>query len=304
MASIDNAKSASAIANIVARGTQRILKQNTVVPLLVGRDYDGEDIQQHGDRVTISALGSLTVNPKAQGSAVTIQTPSLTSTAITLKQLEVTFALDHLTRIQTRPDLMAGYSEKAGIALAEYINADIPAAVYPLAGHTASGVASFTDSVFGDAEMYLNDAKMPMSGRYAIVGHEAKRGMHDWDRLHKYDYQGPGAWEAVQRGSVGMLNGFDTYMTQGITRTAGEVKNIAFQKGAIQMITRPLDTSMNGVSGSVTSYYDSETGIDMRTSVWYDHNEQRWLMTIDCLYGFQVLEPNGVVVIPTATILP
>ena len=40
----------------------------------------------------------------------------------TLAQIETTFAIDNVTRINAKPDLMAGYARKAGIAIAESIN--------------------------------------------------------------------------------------------------------------------------------------------------------------------------------------
>lgn len=299
---ITNTEAAAAIANIVPRQVQRFLKENIVFPHLVGRDYDDTDIQQHGDRVTISVLGSVSVNLKAQGSDVTLQTPSLTGQAITMIQPEVSFPLDHLTKIQARPDLMRGYGEKSGIALAEYVNAYIGSVIYPAAGNTIDATTGLGADDFYEAERLLNDNSAPQANRFFVLGQDAKKEASGIDQFVKYEYQGPPGWEALRTGQLGQLASFRTYMSQGITETGGQVKNVAFSKGAVQMISRPLDTQMNGMGGQVSNFYDEETGLNIRTSVWYDFKKQAWYMTTDTLFGIKVLEANSVVAINTTDI--
>ncbi len=305
MAVITNTQAASAIANIIARLLIRSLRANTVLPQFVGRDYDADDIREHGDRITINTLGALSVNNKVQGSPVTLQNPSTSGTPIVLQQPEVSFAIDNVTKIQARPDLMAGYANKAGIALAEYINSTIASTAWPLAGGLLPLQAPLTANSFYDAKRLLNVAKMPSMDRFAVLGTDADREANDITEFTNWENQGEAAWLATQAGILGSLGGFRTYMSQGITETGGEVKNLFFSKEAIQLVTRPLDTSMNG-NGVATVLMDDNgeggTGLAFRTSLWYDADVQSWNMTVDALFGVNVVEPDGVVVVPTADV--
>jgi len=305
MAVITNTQAASAIANVIAKMLVRNLRANTILPMLVGRDYDADDIREQGDRITINTLGSLNVNPKVQGSSVILQNPSTAGTVIQLQQPEVSFAIDNVTKIQARPDLMMGYANKAGIALAEYINSTIAATVWPLAGNTLALQAPLLAPAWFEADRLLNVGKLPQGDRYAVLGTDAKKEAMSIAQFTNWDFQGDEGQVALKTGILGTLSSFRTAMSQGISEDTGQVKNLFFSKESIQLVTRPLDTSMNGLGVAAVLTEDTGedgTGLAFRTLIWFDSAVQSWNMTVDALFGVNVVEPAGVVVVPTVDV--
>lgn len=295
MANITTTEVASAIPAIVAANALKTLKANTVMTQLVNRDYDPE-LAQYGQTVNVQKRGSLSVNDKAANTNITLQTPSSSAIPVTLnKHKEVSFAAEDLAIMFSRPDLVKGYGEDAGIAIAEQIDADLTA-LYAGLSQTIDATAGLAEDDFREANRLLNSAKAPTSNRYAVLHEDAYKEAEGIEKLINRDYQGDAAAEAVRNGYLGYLSSFQVLMDQKIQVATAQCKNLFFQKDALTLVTRPMRQSKRRNVEQSTMMMDN---ISLRVTLSYDHDMLAEKMTVDVLYGVAELRDDHGVAVST-----
>lgn len=296
MANIGTGELSNSIATVVAAEALGYLKKNTVLARLVSRDWDNE-VQTHGQVVTIPYSGALSVNDKAADTAVTLQTPSDSAYTVTLnKHKEVSFLIEDIGRALARPDWLSIYMEDGLAMLSEQVDTDI-AALYSGLSQSIDASAGLGEDDFRLARRYLNTAKAPMSQRYAVIHEDAEYELLGIEKFVNQDYKAQ-----LGADSLGLINafsgryvGFDVFTSQNIP-TATTHKNLFFHKNAMVLATRPLPPAPGGAG--VIQRVMHEDGMGLRVTVSYNPNHLGVQVTIDVLYGVAELrDAFGVVVL-------
>lgn len=295
MANITTSQVDDGIATIIAAEALGYLKSNTVLARLVARDWDNL-VAQYGQTIQIPFTGSLSVNDKSAGSAVTLQQPADTNVQVTLnKHKEVSFLIEDIARFLARPDYQAQYITDGMAKVGEQIDADI-AALYASVSNTIDATAGLGEANFRNARRLLNAAKAPMSQRYAVLGEDADYEALGIEKLINRDYVeqlGVSASDAL----IGRGFGFQVLMDQQVKVASSQVKNLFFQRNAFALATRPLAAAPAGM-GVVQKVMD-EDGMGLRVTLSYSPNYLGVQVTIDVLYGVAIIRNNHAVVVST-----
>ncbi len=287
------------IATLIAAEALGYLKANTVMARLVARDWDNE-IATHGKIVSIPYSGTLAVQDKAEGSAVTLQQPNDGAYSVTLdKHKEISFLLEDYARALSRPDWLQVYAGDAMALLSEQIDGDL-LALYSGLSQTIDASTGLGEDDFREARRLLNVAKAPLANRYAVLHPDADKEFLGIDVAINAQYaQSLGG--ALANSYTGQFMGFQTFMCQKVTQLAGPPKsdkNVFFHRNALVLATRPLPPAPAG-AGVIQRVMD-EDGIGLRVTISYNPSYLGIQVTIDVLYGVAELRDNHGVAVSTA----
>lgn len=293
-------EAASGIPTIVAAEALGYLKANTVLAQLVNRDWSSE-VANYGQTVNIPLRGALSANDKAENTAVTLQTPSLTAVSVTLnKHKEVSFLIEDLAEIFSRPDLLTGYVADAMDVLAEQIDGDI-AALYSGLSQAIDATTGLAEDDFRGARRLLNAAKAPLSNRVAVLHEDAEYALLAIEKFVNRDYaELQGAPQGLLNAYSGRFMGFDVFMDQQIPVATAVCKNLFFQRNAMALVTRPLPQAPAGMG--VQQVTMAEDGVGLRATIGYNKDHLGLQVTIDVLYGVAEIRDNHGVVVSTTEI--
>jgi len=297
--SIDIATAAEAIPTIVAARALGSLKSNTVLARLVNRNWSNE-VAQYGSTVKIPMPGALVANDKLAQSQVTLQNPALDSKSVTLdRHKEVSFLIEDVAAALSRPELLDIYMAEGIVRIAEAMDSDI-AALFSGLVQSVDATAGLDEEHFRDARRLINAAKAPMANRYAVLHEDAEYEFLGIEKAVKDDYKGS-LGGAVADAWTGRFMGFQTFMDQQIAVVEGTdpdpdvCQNLFFHRDAFVLVTRPLPRAPEGL-GVVQTVMD-EDGIGLRVTMGYSKDYLGLQVTIDVLYGVEVLrEDFGVAV--------
>ena len=301
MGNITTTQLDDSIATIVAAEALGYLKANTAMAKRVRRDWDNE-IAVYGQAIQIPFLGSLSVNDKAQGSAVTLQQPTDTKATVTLnKHKEVSFLLEDYARALARPNVLAGYLEDSMKVIGEQIDSDLLGLYATFSNSVdATGAGGPLDKAdFREARRLLNGAKAPMTDRYAVISEDAEYAFLNITEAVSRDYA-----EALGRAQSGQwmhnFMGFEVVMDQKVPSASTEHKNLFFHRSALVLATRPLPPAPQGAG--VMQVVMDEDGIGLRVTISYNPDYMGVQVTVDVLYGVAVLRNTHGVVVRTTDI--
>lgn len=298
MANIGTGELANSIPTIVAAEALGYLKANTVLAMIVARDWDDE-VASYGQTVDIPFTGALSVNNKAADTAVTLQTPSDSKKSVTMSNhKEVSFLIEDIGRFLARPDMMSQYITDAMAVVAEEIDADI-AALYSGFSQTIDATAGLAEDDFREARRLLNSAKAPLGNRYAVLHEDAEYEYLAIDKAVNRDYDGS-LGGAVASSFQGRFYGFDVLMDQKIAIASTQAKNLFLHRNAVALVTRPLAQAEEGLG--VRQVAMSEDGMGLRVTLSYNADHLGYQVTIDVLYGVAELRDNHGVVVSTSEI--
>jgi hypothetical protein len=296
MANITSTEVATAIATIIAAQALGYLKANTVLAMLVARDWDNE-VATHGQVIKINQRGSLSVNDKAANTVVTLQTPSTTAYTVTLnKHKEVSFLLEDFARVLARPDLLGGYMEDGIKVIGEQIDGDL-AALYSGFSQTINATTGLIEAHFREGRRLLNAAKAPLSNRYAVLHEDAEKEFLGIEKVTNKDYERLGDLPNLKSAYGGLFFGFDVFMDQKIATATGQCKNLFFHRNAMALVTRPLPNDGSGAGVIQTTM--SEDGIGLRVTMSYNPDHLGWQVSLDVLYGVAEIRDNHGITVST-----
>jgi len=108
----------------------------------------------------------------------------------------------------------------------------------------------------------------------------------------------------LKTGWVGSAMGMNVYVDQNTPKLDADVAasaiysaaawadeaSVVFHKNALTFVTRPLETV--GDNFGVRSATVERDGIGLRVMMSYDHTTMAWLVSLDILYGFKLLDSN------------
>jgi hypothetical protein len=205
--------------------TANILKareSNLVLVPLVAH-YD-RDVQNKGQAVIIPNMANLAANQKAANTPVTLQANTETSTTLTIDQhWESSIMIEDFADIQAAYDLAAGYTEKAGYALAEKMDNYVATAMTSGFSNTVGTYGTaLTYANLLSAKLILDQNKVPLTERYIVVTPKGQTDLLQIDQFTRYDAMGAAANPSpFEVGKVGTILGFPVYMSQNLVVTAG-----------------------------------------------------------------------------------
>lgn len=304
MADTLNANSAGAgalgafIPEIWANTALEVLRNQIVLARLITRDTDVASFTV-GNVLNVPVPGVFTTNSKTAGNAVTLQNPSAGSVAVTLDHHEeVTFVVEDVAKAQANQDTIASHVRQGAVAIAEKIETDLFTLVsgFSTTPQGTPGVAASASTVRG-ARKKLNDNKAPTDGRFMVVGPQAEVDLLGDTNLENYFANAKP--DAVSKGLMGSVYGFDTYMSQLVPSSGVGATGLAATKefGLLAMRSLPV-TEAPGVSQMAMR--DPVSGLVIRQTASYDTDLLGIKVTLDVLYGFTELrDACGVAVVTT-----
>ncbi len=299
MANITVTEVGDSLATIVAAQALGYLQANTVLAMLVNRDYDNE-VAVHGQVVKIPFTGALIVNDKSANAVVTLQTPNDSAVSVTLNQhKEVSFLIEDVAEAMSRPNFLESYVADAMAVLAEQVDEDL-AGLYSGFSQTIDATSGLAEDDFREAGRQLNTAKAPQGNRVAVLHEDAAYALLGIDRFINSDYGRLHGGEPVSmNGYLGYFLGFQCYMDQKIAVATTQCKNLFMHRNAAVLVSRPLPQN-NG--GAVAQTVMAEGNFAIRVTIGYDKDHLGTQVTVDTLYGLAELRDNHGVVVSTTEI--
>lgn len=297
MANITITSAADAIPKMWLSRALGRLKAQLVLGRLARRDGD-EAVAQFGDTVNIVKRGALTVRTKAPNTGVTTDAPTNTKVAVVLDKHK--YVAWHAEDAASAKGIQSGldYAQDAADALAESIEGDLLALYTEIAESVGTGGTALDEAAILAARKKLNELRCPQLGRILVLSPGAEGSVLALDKFTRADARGDGG-DALREGLLGRIYGFDTYLSQLVTQTAGPPvtdHNIACHPDAFMLVTRamPLPASGSGALGVVM--VDPDLNIAMRYTRQWDSNELKTKHVIDCLYGVKAVDEDRLAV--------
>lgn len=211
-----------------------VARESTLVLLPRIKHYD-RDIKNYGQTVEIPNVSNLTANVKAANTAVTLNAPAENKKTITINNhYECSFLLEDMADAQSIIDAASEYTAKTGYAIAEKIDTTIVDEITDLATYSAGAYGTaLNDTTILVANRYLDDAKVPSTGRTLAVTPQGKQEMLAIDKYVRYDALGTGT--AIVNGKIGTIYDLEVVMSHNLRVTAAtptENNNLLFHKDA------------------------------------------------------------------------
>ena len=260
-----------------------------------------------GDTIHIPKPTRGTASAKAASSQVTLIAATESEVQVSInKHYEYSRLIEDITDVQSQPSLRQFYTQDAGYALAKQVDDDLFAlgkslgdsdgadwvhsnSFYidgsnGLAAYAVDTVAStdlFTDLAFRDAVQQLDDADVPMDGRFIVVPPSVRNTIMGIDRYNSSDFVDG---RSVMNGQIGSLYGVDVYVSSNcpVIETAAQ------------------NTAGGDVKAAIFGHQDAfvlAEQLGVRTQTQYKQEYLGDLMTADTLYGVEVVRPESAIVI-------
>jgi N4-gp56 family major capsid protein len=257
-----------------------------------------------GDTLHIPKPTRGSASAKAASTQVTLQAATETEVTVTVdKHYEYSRLIEDITEVQALASLRKFYTDDAGYALAKqvdddlftlaksfgngngtsyatnnafYIDASSGLSTYAADTVTTSDV--FTDAGFRALIQELDDADVPMDGRFLVVPPSAVNTIRGIDRYVSSDFV---SGQPVVNGKIGTLYGIDIFVS-----TNCPVVEAAADNSASSVDTR----------GAILAHKDAMVlaeQMGVRSQTQYKQEYLANLFTSDMLYGTAVIRPES-----------
>lgn len=300
---------------IASRGLAN-LYENLVMAQLVHRDYEEEFVNKIGDTVTVRKPAVLEAYDFDQSAGIQLQDIEEDSVDVKLNyHADVSFAVTSRQMALEIKDFskqllepaMKGMVRKIDRDILKFRN-DITAEVGLTTEHAdgedhhyPDGEYPWSDSrVLIQAGETLDKVNVPETDRRVVIGPTTKARWVAEDAWRHTDKRG--STMGLLRASLGdEVSNFSPFMTQNIEQPAQSPAtgapttevNVAFHETAVALVTRQLVLPQGAAYAAIDNY----EGFGLRVIIGYDQNTKRDMVSIDCLYGVKVLDPNRAVLI-------
>lgn len=256
--------------------TLRASERALVMAPLVKR-YDSL-VKQRGDTIHIPHISNLVANDKTQTAEVTLQNPTETETTIAIDQWkETSFEIEDIVKVQSQYDLRSEYTSKAGYAIAQAVDTDLFGLI-PSLTSTPVGVygTDIDDPEIVAALQVLDEVDAPLEDRFFVIAPSQKAAIMQLDKFVKADYLGqydmptPVKTGPNNRYLWGDIYGVPTYYTNQVpvaVATPPETSNVMFHREAFALAMQ----------------------LSPRTQASYWQKDLAYLVTVDTIYGVEVL---------------
>lgn len=225
-----------------------LARQNKLVMAAVVDRYD-KDVMTMGKSIVVPRHALQTANTKAPGG--TISYTANTEGALTINintQAYSAFIVDDIEEAQANQDIMQIYTDGAGYAIAQKVDADIFTAAYAGVTNTTGTAVTTTriaTTFVTTANQYLDIANAPDEDRYLTVDGYGYKQMMDLDSFVRYDASGQ---SAILNGKVGTAYGFEILKTMNQTAASNISKSLAFHGSFMALAMQKEETVKNEYS--------------------------------------------------------
>lgn len=277
-----------------------ILENTHVAARLVHRNFERE-VAQAGDTIRTRKPTKFSVNNMANsaGATLTVQTPDSANVNITLDQHKhVAWRLTDRDMATSMKNLIEEYMEPSVSPLAEQIDSDLLGTSCLTSSSIAKTTLTGAAVALGDfakVRGVLRGQQVPftrvngMSQVHGVLGVQ-----HEVEALQVSELvtanQSGNSPPPTQTGYINQIYGMNIFADQTVPDGASSLvdQSCWFHKNAAALVTRPLEQppAEMGVRSAVVD----RDGFGLRVIMSYDHLRLGWLISLDILYGFKLLD--------------
>jgi hypothetical protein len=258
-----------------------------------------------GDTLHIPKPTRGVATAKAANTAVTIQADVETEVLVSIDQhFEYSRFIEDIVEVQALASLRRFYTEDAGYALAKKVDdtlfqlgktfgngtttwihtnslyIDASTGLTPYAEDQVIDADVFTDAGFRALIKLMDDADVPMDGRFFVVPPSLRAAIMGIDRYNSSDFvDGRG----VQNGQIGSLYGIDIYVSSNCPVIETNAANTA--------VGNNVD-----IKAAILAHRDSMVlaeQLGVRSQTQYKQEYLSTLYTADTLYGVKTVRPEA-----------
>jgi len=193
---------------------------------VVNRDYQGE-ITKSGDTVHIRSITRPTINSYTEDSDITVENLTDAERLLIIDQKKYfAFQLDDVAAAQEAFDSMAGAFQEAAYGLADTADQFMAAKYTDAAAANQIGTVAVTTAALAYTQIrklkvLLDEANVPMEGRYVIIPPWYHGLLLEDDRFVRADAATPGKM-ALYNGFVGEALGFEILVSNNVVNVTGD----------------------------------------------------------------------------------
>lgn len=260
-------------------------------------------VGKKGDTLHIPKPTRGSANVKAANTAVTIQADTESEVVVTIdKHYEYSRMIEDIVGVQALDSMRRFYTDDAGYALAKQIDDDLftlgkslgngngsswvhsntlymdaSGGLSTYAADTVADGDTFTDASFRDLIKLMDDADVPMDGRFLVIPPSARRDILGITRYNSSDFVDG---RSTQTGLIGNLYGVDIYVSS----------NCPVIETAADNSAASVDTKAAILGHKDTFVLAEQMGV--RSQTQYKQEYLADLFTADTIYGTKVLRPE------------
>lgn len=212
--------------------TRDATEANVIIADLVDKSFTSGLVGGPGDTMNIPYISNPTANTKTANTNITLEVigPSAAeaSQSFTVSTHQhVAFALENITDVQSKTNLMSKYSDKAGYALASATDTNLNTLPQSFSQSVGTLGVEPIEANWLRAAQYLDDALAPMDSRFIAIRPATFYAMQKTSRFTNADYAGSAnAIKATERNQIGKAFGAPVYISTLIRAPgAGQAEN-------------------------------------------------------------------------------
>lgn len=246
------------IPEIWSKKTQKNFDQKVVLAKLVNKNYEGE-IKNAGDTVHIRAFDDITIDDYTRYGTMALQDLTDPMTDLTIDQAKSFYiGVDDLDKAQMDIDALNGYTERAGVEIANVVDKHLHSLYSSVAASnvissSGSPTTLTTSNVYGQiVEMgkRMNDSYAPMEGRHLLVNSATLALLQQADVLTHATDKGD---SVITRGTVGMVAGFTVHLFQNFNTVSSNTPLLALTSDLITHAGQVAKTEPERPEGTFAS---------------------------------------------------
>lgn len=289
MADITSTVAAPFIPQVWAQDALEVLRANIVLAPLVTRDTDVAAFQV-GNTLHVPYPGTLVANDKAANSQITLQTPTMTDTTVTLnKHKEASFLVEDFAQAQANQPIRQRLIQSAVVAVAEQIETDIISLYSSFSGSLGTSGTNLSAAALQSVNKKFTDNKIPRGNRHLVVATKDSAALLADTSLQSFFAFNNGSRGDVSAGLISDdiygLQLHESQLVPVVTGTPNSTKNLAFDPGAIILAMRTLPEAPTGSGVAQAVIQDPVSGLVLRVSLSYSQLYLGVTCTVDVLYG-------------------
>jgi N4-gp56 family major capsid protein len=295
--SVNNTRAATFIPEIWSDEVIAAYKTNLVMaPLVTKMSFKGKK----GDTLHIPKPSRGTASAKTTETQVTLQQATESEVQVLInKHYEYSRFIEDITEVQALASLRKFYTADAGYALAKQVDTDLlqlgrgvkggdgtiayDKAVIGSDGstlYTGSNEAALTDAAIRKVIQTLDDADVPMDGRYLVIPPVARNTLMGLARFTEQAFTGEAAGgNTIRNGQIGDVYGVKVFVSTNCETATGDARiALMFHKDAFVLAEQ----------------------MGVRSQTQYKQEYLSTLYTADMLYGVKELRDEAAVAIAIA----
>jgi len=203
------------------------LKKNLVYgqPTVVNRNYEG-DIANQGDTVHIRSISRPTISTYAKNGTLTYETLTDADRVLRIDQAKsFSFVVDDIDTAQSPGGELDGALSEATYGLRDLADQYVASLYTGAQSANAIGTVSVTTAALAYTQLRklktkLDEANVPLEGRYAVVPSWYEGLLLEDDRFVRVDASGTD--QALRNGIIGRGLGFDVLMSNNAPLVTGD----------------------------------------------------------------------------------